>query len=169
MSERLTAMDIESQEFRRRMRGFDEEEVRLYLKSVGEEVQRLNLETADQREELGRLRARLDEFAARERSLQDAFAAAQRLSDEMQERARVESERLVREARSKAERLLEQSQDQLSRIEDEIGRARLERDAFEKQLRGILEHHLELLDLRRADRAADKQPSLRAVPSAEAG
>ena len=52
----------------------------------------------------------------------------------------------------KAERLLQQSQDQLSRLEDEVGQARLEADAFERRLRGAIEQHLELLDLRKAKR-----------------
>ena len=152
MSDRLTAIEIEQQEFQRKLRGYDPQDVRLYLKSVGEEVGRLNLENGDMRDELGRLKAQLDEFHDREKALQDALVASQRLGHEMAEKAREEGEMVIREARAKAERLLQQSQDQLFRIEDEIGRARLEREAFEKRLRGAIEQHLELLDLRQSER-----------------
>ena len=59
MSSRLTAMDIEKQEFGRRLRGYDPEEVRLYLRSVAEEVERLNLENGRLLEEIGELAAAL--------------------------------------------------------------------------------------------------------------
>jgi cell division initiation protein len=148
MSERLTAMDIESQEFKRKMRGFDEQEVQLFLKSVADEVERLNLDNGRQREEIGELRHRIEDFERREKSLQDALIATQRLSDELVDKSREEAELLVREARITSERMLQQAQDQLVRIEDEIHRAQIERSEFERKLRGAVEQHLELLELR---------------------
>ena len=51
VSARLTAMDIEQQEFTRKVRGYDPDEVKLFLKSVAEEIERINLENATVREE----------------------------------------------------------------------------------------------------------------------
>lgn len=39
MSTRLTAMDIEKQVFTRKMRGFDPDEVQLFLRAVAEEIE----------------------------------------------------------------------------------------------------------------------------------
>jgi len=153
MSDRLTAMDVEGQEFRRTLRGFDPESVRMFLRSVAEEIQRLNLENADLRADNAKLHAGIREVRERERTLQETLVSAQKMSDEMKERARHESDLTLREARARAERLLEQAQDQLARIEDEIRRARLERDAFESRLRGAVEEHLALLELRRSERS----------------
>jgi cell division initiation protein len=152
MSERLTAMDIEKQEFKRSLRGFDPDDVKLFLRSVAEEVQRLNLDNADLREEQGRLKSEVEKYRTREKTLQDTLVAAQKMSDELATKSKAEADLLVREARIKAERLLQQSQDQLSRLEDEVSQARLEADAFERRLRGAIEQHLELLDLRKAKR-----------------
>ena len=55
MSDRITAMDVEGQRFNRKVRGFDPEEVTLYLRSVAEEIERLNLDNAKLLEENGRL------------------------------------------------------------------------------------------------------------------
>ena len=46
MSTRLTAMDVAKQDFTRKMRGFDPDEVTLFLKAVAEEIERLNLDRA---------------------------------------------------------------------------------------------------------------------------
>lgn len=153
MSTRLTAMDIEKQDFTRKMRGLDADEVRMFLRAVSEEVERVNLENATLREENGALQERLAEFKDRERSLQETLVTAQRMSSDLRDRSKAEADLLVKEARVKAERLLEQAQDQLHALENEIGRVRLEKDAFENRLRAAIEEHLSLLDLRRQEKA----------------
>jgi cell division initiation protein len=153
MTTRLTAMDIEKREFTRKMRGFDADEVQLFLRSVADDVESLNLELATLREENGTLRQRLDEFKDRERTLQETLVTAQMMSTDLKHRSRAEADLLIKEARFKAERLLEQAQDQLHALENEIGRLRLERDAFENRLRTAIEEHLSLLDLRKNDKA----------------
>lgn len=151
MATRLTAMDVDRQDFPRKLRGYAAEDVRLYLRTVAEEIERLNLENGTLREEAGHLKDKLEEFRERERMLQETLVSAQRMSEQMKERSQRESDLMIKEARIKAERLLEQAQDQLLLIEAEIGRLRLERDAFESRLRSGIEEHLALLDLRKKE------------------
>ena len=153
MTTRLTAMDIEKQTFTRKMRGFDADEVQLFLRAVAEEIERVNLENQNLREESGALRQRLDDFKDRERTLQETLVTAQQMSQDLKERSRIEGELLVKEARFKAERVLLQAQDQLQALENEIGRLRLEREAFENRLRSAIDEHVSLLDLRKQEKA----------------
>jgi len=153
MTTRLTAMDIEKQSFTRKMRGFDADEVQLFLRAVAEEMGRLNLENQTLSEETATLRQRLEDFKERERTLQETLVTAQLMSADLKERAKSEADLLVKEARFKAERVLEQAQDQLKALENEIGRLRLEKDAFENRLRSAIEEHLSLLDLRKQEKA----------------
>lgn len=152
MSTRLTAMDIEKQGFSRKLRGFDPDEVQLFLRAVAEEIERVNLENAKLSEEVGVLRLRLDDFKDRERTLQETLVTAQIMSTDLKDRSKTEADLLVKEARFKAERLLEQAQDQLHALENEIGRLRLEKDAFDNRLRNAIEEHLSLLDLRKQEK-----------------
>ena len=152
MSDRLTAMDIEGQEFPKKMRGYAAEEVRMYLRCVAEEFQLLNLQNQELQEAIGHLKDQVDEIRSREQMLQKTLVSAQEMSDEMKTGARRESDVLIREARVKSERILEQAQDQLSRIEAEISRTRLERNSFDSRLRTILEEHIAMLDLRERER-----------------
>ena len=152
MSDRLTAMDIHKQQFHRQWRGLDAEEVRMYLQSVAEEVERLHLQDGEQREELGQLRGQLVELRARERTLQETLVTAQKMSDELAERSRAHADLIVKEARMKAERILQDHQDQLARLEAEISRAKLERDLFEKRLRATIDEHVDLLERRKESR-----------------
>ena len=153
MSERITAMDVENQQFKQKLRGYDPEEVSLYLKSVSEEIERLNLENAHLKEEQGNLMRRVQEQNARETTLQETLITAQKMSEEFKERSREQADQLIRDARVEAERTLRDAQEQLSRLEAEISRARLDRDLFEKRLRGTIEEHLQMLDTRAGERA----------------
>lgn len=148
MSSRLTAMDVEKQEFRRKMRGYDAEEVRMYLLSVAEEIERVTLENSEMLEEIGRLRDQQKELSSREKLLQETLVSAQKMSEEMKERSRKEAELLVRDARLKSERMLQEAQDQLANLEAAIGRCKIEKELFEKRLRCALDEHKTLLENR---------------------
>ncbi len=152
MSSRMTAMDIEKQEFSRRVRGLDAEEVGLYLKSVASEVERLNLENGKMLEEVGGLKKQVDELAAREATLQQTLVTAQRMSDDIKEQARTERELLIKDARLQADQILRESRNELNHLESEISRARAERENFEQRLRSVIEQHLAMLDMRREAR-----------------
>jgi cell division initiation protein len=167
---RMTAMEIEGQEFPRKLKGYDPEEVRLYLHSVAAEIERLNLENGTLREEIGRLKEQVAEHRDRERSLRETLVTAQEMASGLKEKSQAESELMIKEARLKAERLIERAQDQLTRIEAEISRAKLERDLFENRLRSTIEEHEALLDLRKRERSEpDNLRFLRRRTAAEAG
>ena len=154
MATRITPMDIERQEFPRKMRGYEVEAVQMFLKSVAEEIGRVNLENAELLEEVGDLRMRVVAYGEREQALQQTLVTAQNMSGEMRDRARAEADLTVREARLVAERMLQQAQDQLARLESEMSRCKLERDLFERRLRAVIDEHLRLLEHRREEEPA---------------
>ena len=167
---RLTAMEIEKQEFRRKVRGFDPDDVTMFLRSVAEEVERLNLENGELREEIGRLKQSANEIRGREQALQQTLVTAQSMTGEMKEKAKAEAELVVRRARLNSERMLQQAQDQLARLEAEISRCKLERDLFERRLRSTIEEHTALLDQRQnAEREVDNLHVLPRRAGSEAG
>jgi len=165
MSDRITAMEIEEQDFGRKLRGFDPVEVRLYLKSVAAEIERLNLENGEMLESAGQFKSELADVRSREQTLQKTLVSAQTMADELKERARAQADLVVKEARFRADQIVRQAQDLLARIEGDISRSRLERDNVERTLRGVIDQHLALLDLRREARGemraatADRRPA----------
>lgn len=167
MSDRITAMDVENQGFSRRMRGFDVDEVRLYLKSVAEEIGRLNLESAEMREKVGTLSTQLEQARGREGTLQQTLVAAQRMAEELKEKARAESQLAIKEARFRADQIVREAQDQLARIEGDISRSRLERDNVERRLRSVIDQHLALLEMREQDRG--ERNNVRVMPAGRVG
>lgn len=165
MSSRITAMDVENQEFSRKMRGYEPEEVRLYLKSVGAEVERLNLENSELHEKMGKLSKENEEHRKREQTLQQTLITAQKMAEDLDRKARGEADLLMQQARHQSERVLQESQDQLARLEAEISRCKLEKELFEKRLRHTVDEHLTLLD-QRSDDQANGESHLRVLRTA---
>jgi cell division initiation protein len=157
----MTAMDVKNQAFRRGFRGYERAQVDLFLRSAADEIERLNREHGEMLEETGRLRQDLEQMRAREQALQKTLVTAQRMSEELRERAIREGQLVVQEARQRAEMLIKDAQERLTRLELDISRSRLERETFERRLRGILEQHLALLEMRAEAREPD---NLRMLP-----
>ena len=93
-----TAVDIRNQRFRLRWRGFDPEEVVLFLNVVADEVERLT-QTIRQLEHDNRvLQEQLEEYRERERHIRNTLVAAQQSADRIRQQAQQEAELIVREA-----------------------------------------------------------------------
>jgi cell division initiation protein len=152
MSDRLTAMDIQNEQFRRKVRGYDPEDVDLFLKSVAEEVERLNLENGELREELGKVKAKVEDHRSNEKVLKETLVSAQKMAEETKDRARQESDLVLQHARLEADKLLAEARDNLNRLETDIDRGVAERESFEHGLRSLIDQHLNLLDMRRQSR-----------------
>jgi cell division initiation protein len=162
MSSRLTAMDVENQEFDRKLRGYDRDQVDLFLRSISDEIGRLNLERSEMAEEMGKLRSDLEQLRSGEQTLRETLVSAQKMAGDMKQRAEEESKLIVQAARLQAARTLQEARERLGRLESDISHATQDRATCERRLRGVLEQHLTLLDLR--DQARDDLDNLRMLP-----
>jgi cell division initiation protein len=70
------------------------------------------------------------------------------MTEEMKEKARTEGELVVREAQFRADQILKEARTQLAQIEADVSRSKTERETFERQLRGVAEQFLAMLDMR---------------------
>ena len=115
MSSRLTAMDVENQEFGRKLRGYDRDQVDLFLRSISDEIERLNLERSEMTEEMGKLRSDLEQLRSGEETLRKTLVAAQTMAEGMKQRAEEESKLIVQQARLQADRTLQDATERLGR------------------------------------------------------
>jgi cell division initiation protein len=142
----LSPIDIQSNEFRRAFRGYDREEVRLFLQAVAESYQALTLENHKLLQEIENLRAGLDDFKRRENVLRDALYTAQKMSDEIRAQAVREAECTVQEAHVKAEGLHQQAQLRAQQVERNILDLKLERETLVMALKDLTQRVRSLLD-----------------------
>jgi cell division initiation protein len=156
MRTRLTSLDVQRQLFTVRGKGFDREEVGVFLRQVGDELEALTQELAILERRVAELQAENGEHRQREAILKETLLTAQRAAEEVRGNARREAELIVREAEMMASRLGEQAQDRASAIEKEIDDLRFERRKFHAKLQNMIDLFQQTLEF---DRERESQES----------
>ena len=88
---KLTAIDLQQQQFRRTFRGLDRQEVRQFLDLVAQSIEELTRENTEARGQVRSLEREVEAFREREGTLKSAMLTAQRAVDEIREQARREA------------------------------------------------------------------------------
>lgn len=147
----LTPLDIESRRFKRELLGYSRREVDETLRNAADALSQTTLE----RDEVGRLlqaaRREVDEYRSREKTLIEALAGAERLTEERKAIAAAEAERILADARQQAENLLSRTRSEVTRIEQQMVRLKVERENFENRLLALIDEHRRLVEVRRQE------------------
>lgn len=144
---RLMPIDVQQQQFRRGIRGFDRREVQAFLDLVSEQMAEVIRENNELRGELRRSQQALDEHRERETTLREAMLSAQRAIDEIREQAKKEAQLTVTDAELRAEKILHHAHARSSRLTEETSELKRQRVRAIEELRAILNTHAKLLDL----------------------
>lgn len=142
----LTPLDIRKQQFRRVMRGFDADEVTVFMGIAAGEMETLVRENAVLTEQLASLRARVDEYQTLERSLRDAVVVAQGLREEARRQAERESELILSKADLDAKGRLRAAEARLGDVKRELGELKGERQNYLIRLRALIETHMRMVE-----------------------
>jgi cell division initiation protein len=144
---KISPMDIQRQIFSRKLRGYDQEEVRTYLNLVAEEVAALQRERDQLDQEAQNLRLHVEEHRQRETILKNTLLTAQRVSEDIRDTARKQADAVVREAEVQADRLLQLAQERAHEVERGILDLRGHRSMLRTDIRAIVTRLTQLLDL----------------------
>jgi len=142
----ITPLDITQREFRRRLRGWDPEEVKAFLEGVADELELLVKEVTARDERIQRLEGQVAVYQEREEALRKTLYSAQRLTEQLKETAKKEADLIRQEAELHAEKLLEQAHRQAGELQAQIADLKRQKVIFEAKLRASLKIHLDLLE-----------------------
>ena len=141
----ITPLDVRKKksDFPKAMRGYDVQQVDMFLDLVAERLEELVLETMTLRERTAQLQVQVDAQTGRERAVQEALVTAQSLRDQIKEQAGREADLALREAGVEARRMVaeaERAVEERRVVLDELERKRAR---FLKALRLLLERELD--------------------------
>ncbi|MBK8801004.1 MAG: DivIVA domain-containing protein [Fibrobacteres bacterium] len=142
----ITPLDIRKQEFNRKMRGYDPEEVQGFLDQVATALEASNAMVAELEERLKESESRLGHYRLIEQNLQDAALTVQRSLDETKRLAEKEAELIVREAHSRAEREAESLKDRVVRLQTDIATLEMQRANFLVRLKAVVRSQGDLIE-----------------------
>ena len=152
---KLTPIDIQQQQFGKRMRGYASDEVDAFLELVGEQLGELARENAELKADIHRSGEELAEHRDRETTLREAMLTAQQALDEIRDNAQKEAQLIVSEAELKAEKILHSAHSRVNRILEDVADLKKQRVRAIEEMRGVLATHVRLLEVQDESAAAD--------------
>jgi cell division initiation protein len=148
---RITPLDLRNHRFRRRMGGYDRDEVDGFLQVASEDYEAA-LRKADQHAARIRdLEQRVQDLSANEKVIQDLLATAQKLSEDLKRTAVKEAEVLIGEAEIRGEKVLEAAHRRAAKLADDIREMKLVKGRLSAAVRSAIQTHLELLETLASD------------------
>ncbi len=142
---KLTPLEVRKQTFRKTMRGFDPEEVRIFLDMVADEYERSQQENGMLSEKVRYLNERLEEYHNLEKTLQNSILTAERIAAESREHSRTEAESVINEAHVRSERILEDSRSRLRLLGEQIHHLSRQKETFVQRFQDLLDAQLQYL------------------------
>ncbi len=156
----LTPLDVRNKrgDFRKVMRGYDPQEVDVFLEIAADRLEALTRETMALRERTNSLQTQVASQTDREQAVQAALVTAQELRAEIRAQAQREAETIVREAETEARRLgaeaeaeartrLRGAERQLDKLEDAVSQLDRRRARFLKEFRALLHRELDVVSV----------------------
>lgn len=153
---RLSPISIKNQDFGKKMRGFDPEDVIAFLEKVADEFEDLIKENESLKKLLDSAEEKLSEFRRIEKNLQETLLKAQEASTKSIESTKKQTGLMVKEAEIKASQILDKAKESANEIRNSIIQLREERDTIIARLRAIVETQANLLEMKVADTENEK-------------
>jgi cell division initiation protein len=143
----LTPLDIQQQRFKTRFRGFDIQEVDLFLDQMADTFESLLKQNENLKEDFSRLQLEIQGYKNREDAFKRALLNSQRVIEQMKENAQKSAELIVAEAEVKAEKILNKAHNRLAQLHEDIAELKRQRMQIEVQIGSVIEAHGKLLEI----------------------
>jgi len=143
----ITPNDIQQQQFKIRIRGFDIREVDAFLEQMAETFESLQKRNQNLGDEVRRLELEIQGYRKREETFKRALLNSQKVLDQMKDNARKSAELIIAEAEVKAEKILNKAHNRLAQLHEDIAELKRQRTQIEVQISSIIEAHSRLLEI----------------------
>jgi cell division initiation protein len=143
---KITVVDIQHKQFKKKLNGYDPADVDQYLDEVIETLEDEAQQRAALEAEISDMRERISHFKAMEESLHNTLLLAQRTADEVKASAHKEADIIKAEARLSVEKEIASLLERANDARRDHQRALETAEQAKGELRGLLMTHLSLLD-----------------------
>ncbi len=141
----ISPLDVRNQVFKKMFRGYDADEVRIFLDAVADRMEDMIKTKEDLERENAVLKEKNKSFAEMETSLRDTMVTAQRICDESRMAAQREADNIVRQAELDARTTVANVSGDLDHLARQRQSTRAETMAFIAKMKSLLEGHLSFL------------------------
>jgi cell division initiation protein len=147
----LTPMEINNKEFKKSMRGFNEEEVNEFLDKVVADFEKLYRENGELKDKITVVNERIENYALMEKTLQSTLVVAQTTAEDVVVNARKKAEIIIKEAEEQAKKIIENANNSVIDVHREYENVKKEVQIFKTRFKTLLESELEALSVNLKD------------------
>jgi cell division initiation protein len=142
---KFSPYNIKNQEFNKAMRGFDKDEVQLFLEKLADEFEKLNNENETFKKELEEATSKINEYRKIEKNLQDTLLRAHNSSSRAVESARKQTGLMIKEAELKAQQIIDKARGTADEIRNSVLNLREEKNLIIAKLKTLINSQASLL------------------------
>jgi len=141
----LTPLDIHNKEFKKRFRGYNEEEVDEFLDTVIKDYEQLYRENIEIKETLDRLNSKLEHFQHMENTLHNTLIIAQETAEEVKFNAKRTTELMIKEAEVQARKMIDEAANKVRLMSSEYEGLQKQDQIYRMRVRNLVQAQLEIL------------------------
>src|SRR5690554_5635571 len=142
----ITPMEIHNKEFKRKVRGYDQDEVDEFLDKIVIDYEKLYRENAELKDKLNLQNEKMGHYVNIENTLQNTLVMAQKASEDIENNAKEKADMIIKDAERKAKQMIEEANNEIVQIvkdkEDFIKDTKI----FKTRIKSLLESQLELIN-----------------------
>ncbi|MDW7675689.1 MAG: DivIVA domain-containing protein [Bacillota bacterium] len=142
----LTPLEVYNKEFKKSLRGYNEEEVDSFIDKILADYEKLYKENIDMKEALGKSHANLEQYKKIEETLHNSIIIAQQTAEEVKKTAEERAELLNKQAEERAKEIISDAETKVHLVQQEyidlIKKTRL----FKIKLKSFLQSQLDIID-----------------------
>lgn len=143
----LTPLDVRNKkgDFKKGLRGYDTEEVDIFMDLIAERLEFLVKENLALRDRAGKLQGQVEGQEGREKAVHEALVTAQELREQMRAQAKKEAELIRREAEAGAREVLAEAGRRVEWLKSSFQELERKRIRFLRSFRSLLERELDVV------------------------
>lgn len=139
-------MDIRNKEFKKGFRGYNEDDVDIFMDKIVAEFEKAYKENIELKDRINTFNERLDSYAQMEKTLQSTLIVAQRTSEDIVANARKEADLILKETEEKRKEIIAQANADVLDLNRDIDELKKQLQIFKTRYRTFLESELESLE-----------------------
>jgi cell division initiation protein len=141
----ISPLDVRNQIFKKKLRGYDADEVKIFLDAVADRMEDMIKDKENLEKENTTLRERSNTFAELETALRETMVTAQKICDEAKVNAQKEADNIIRQADLDAQTKAAEAAGKVEDIVRAHESTRAQTMAFVAKMRSLLEGQLSFL------------------------
>lgn len=145
-SNRLTAMDITSKEFKKTLRGFDPDEVDEFLNEIADDYEEVYKENSNLKEKNVILKEKIEHYAHIEETIQNTLVLAQNAAEQAKQSAKKEAELMIKNANESAQKIIDKANENVVKINDDYDKIKQEFVKFRSKYRTFINAQMDMFN-----------------------